>query len=103
MSRVDFAFGAANRLHMACGTTARHVRSGRRLLVFCTDPRRMQRFDALLWSLDASSFIPHAPAGDPLAPQAPVVLAKDRSEEHTSELQSLMRLSYAVFCLRQKK
>src|SRR3546814_3326557 len=30
------------------------------------------------------------------------VLAGDRSEEHTSELQSLMRLSYAVFCLKKK-
>src|SRR3546814_4550622 len=28
---------------------------------------------------------------------------RDRSEEHTSELQSLMRISYAVFCLKQKK
>src|SRR3546814_4368805 len=27
----------------------------------------------------------------------------DRSEEHTSELQSLMRLSYAVFCLKKNK
>src|SRR3546814_7069769 len=30
-------------------------------------------------------------------------LAGDRSEEHTSELQSLMRISYAVFCLKKKK
>src|SRR3546814_10872521 len=29
--------------------------------------------------------------------------AKFRSEEHTSELQSLMRISYAVFCLKKKK
>src|SRR3546814_6569697 len=28
---------------------------------------------------------------------------KTRSEEHTSELQSLMRISYAVFCLKKKK
>src|SRR3546814_1737302 len=28
---------------------------------------------------------------------------KSRSEEHTSELQSLMRISYAVFCLKKKK
>src|SRR3546814_6374777 len=28
---------------------------------------------------------------------------EDRSEEHTSELQSLMRISYAVFCLKKKK
>src|SRR3546814_8902712 len=30
-------------------------------------------------------------------------LTKARSEEHTSELQSLMRISYAVFCLKKKK
>src|SRR3546814_6523414 len=30
-------------------------------------------------------------------------IGKGRSEEHTSELQSLMRISYAVFCLKKKK
>src|SRR3546814_8830619 len=30
-------------------------------------------------------------------------IALGRSEEHTSELQSLMRISYAVFCLKKKK
>src|SRR3546814_2685307 len=30
------------------------------------------------------------------------IIAGERSEEHTSELQSLMRISYAVFCLKQK-
>src|SRR3546814_2789897 len=33
----------------------------------------------------------------------PLVRDRDRSEEHTSELQSLMRISYAVFCLKKKK
>src|SRR3546814_7920660 len=32
-----------------------------------------------------------------------VFLQERRSEEHTSELQSLMRISYAVFCLKKKK
>src|SRR3546814_1287387 len=35
-------------------------------------------------------------------PQCPTI-ARFRSEEHTSELQSLMRISYAVFCLKKKK
>src|SRR3546814_4565177 len=30
-------------------------------------------------------------------------IPKERSEEHTSELQSLMRISYAAFCLKKKK
>src|SRR3546814_4719652 len=68
------------------------------------------RCAARLGSAMAASMIPpdHAPAflaahgwGDaqisPLAGDASF-----RSEEHTSELQSLMRISYAVFCLKQK-
>src|SRR3546814_1869687 len=46
-----------------------------------------------------------APArGDP-APllQRQLLFGYHRSEEHTSELQSLMRISYAVFCLKKKK
>src|SRR3546814_4677209 len=44
--------------------------------------------------------------GDPLHHRARLrlLIANDgRSEEHTSELQSLMRISYAVFCLKKKK
>src|SRR3546814_4216834 len=32
-----------------------------------------------------------------------LAILRGRSEEHTSELQSLMRISYAVFCLKKKK
>src|SRR3546814_6223727 len=35
--------------------------------------------------------------------QLDAILVQRRSEEHTSELQSLMRISYAVFCLKKKK
>src|SRR3546814_6279399 len=35
-------------------------------------------------------------------PQGTLFGKNSRSEEHTSELQSLMRISYAVFCLKQK-
>src|SRR3546814_2281444 len=49
----------------------------------------------------------HAPAlrRRSSAPPPPVRrrAARGRSEEHTSELQSLMRSSYAVFCLKKKK
>src|SRR3546814_4804514 len=38
-----------------------------------------------------------------LPPDAKRVKPNLRSEEHTSELQSLMRISYAVFCLKKKK
>src|SRR3546814_4992782 len=43
------------------------------------------------------------PESDRLEKSAQRVLDGRRSEEHTSELQSLMRISYAVFCLKKKK
>src|SRR3546814_8632333 len=61
----------------------------------------------LAWDLTNSGFWLGAVAFADLFPVVIVgpfagVLA-DRSEEHTSELQSLMRISYAVFCLKKKK
>src|SRR3546814_5264928 len=38
-----------------------------------------------------------------IPPELRPMVQLDRSEEHTSELQSLMRISYAVFCLKKKK
>src|SRR3546814_4070325 len=46
----------------------------------------------------ASRPAPVRPSSRKRAPPTP-----DRSEEHTSELQSLMRISYAVFCFNKKK
>src|SRR3546814_10605962 len=45
----------------------------------------------------------HDPAGRDFEGASGADRAAERSEEHTSELQSLMRISYAVFCLKKKK
>src|SRR3546814_10628238 len=50
---------------------------------------------ARLWGLPGGSFHPLL-----IQPNGAIC---QRSEEHTSELQSLMRISYAVFCLNKKK
>src|SRR3546814_16734701 len=44
-----------------------------------------------------------AAGGSRAGNHAPIPKRNARSEEHTSELQSLMRISYAVFCLKKKK
>src|SRR3546814_4436969 len=54
---------------------------------------------------EISMVFPEAPksaAPKPAEPPKPAA-AEKRSEEHTSELQSLMRISYSVFCLKKKK
>src|SRR3546814_2127559 len=56
-------------------------------------PRRFARSPARSRRHDDAEDSRNAPAARPRA---------DRSEEHTSELQSLMRTSYAVFCLKKK-
>src|SRR3546814_8850932 len=50
-------------------------------------------------------YVVHPAHRRPRAPAAAFIewLREERSEEHTSELQSLMRISYAVFCLKKKK
>src|SRR3546814_10588687 len=46
---------------------------------------------------------PGIEASDDISDEALMLAYAARSEEHTSELQSLMRTSYAVFCLKKKK
>src|SRR3546814_3056119 len=48
------------------------------------------------------SWLPTASAGNGFSAIAAFRFRFARSEEHTSELQSLMRISYAVFCLKKK-
>src|SRR3546814_5418040 len=59
----------------------------------------------LLGSFKSSGLRPHfAPNAAYFSLDKPLLEAMGcRSEEHTSELQSLMRISYAVFCLKKKK
>src|SRR3546814_954548 len=47
--------------------------------------------------------IDDAAAGGGIEIAGRLIGKQDRSEEHTSELQSLMRISYAVFCLKKKQ
>src|SRR3546814_1265744 len=75
---------------------------------FVNEP--LHRLADQIGALDVAE--PGAAGGEPVAfclpPGDPVQTLvrrrrESRSEEHTSELQSLMRISYAVFCLKKKK
>src|SRR3546814_4263922 len=79
-------------------------------MVMIRRPPRSTRTDTLLpYTTLFRSFGERAPAGVPHRPRADVecrhlgrTCGGCRSEEHTSELQSLMRISYVVFCLKKK-
>lgn len=74
MTRIDFAFGAPDRLRAACQTAHKRYLAGQRLLVYCSDGSRLSAFDRLLWAFDDISFVPHVLARDALAADTPVVL-----------------------------
>src|SRR3546814_9507510 len=59
-----------------------------------TPQRRLNRA-----AIDAAKAVPASERARRLFEQ--IVIVGKRSEEHTSELQSLMRISYAVFCLKK--
>src|SRR3546814_3743482 len=67
-------------------------------------PQFGKRHDAQvkLLFVDRGEPVHHAGIGTRLCPFGNDI-GIERSEEHTSELQSLMRISYAVFCLKKKK
>src|SRR3546814_7352625 len=49
------------------------------------------------------TYTAYAPLAEKQIREIERAVSSKRSEEHTSELQSLMRISYAVFCLKKKK
>ncbi len=72
-TRIDFAFGAPDRLRMACEVVRKHYLAGRRLVVYTQDKQRLNHFDRLLWGFDATAFVPHVTVDDPLAPQTAIL------------------------------
>src|SRR3546814_9848915 len=63
---------------------------------------RIARVEIDLENMKTTNLRVLADSGSSAAPLELSAMLKIRSEEHTSELQSLMRISYAVFCLKKK-
>src|SRR3546814_3462802 len=91
----------SNGIGWNCGCLRSCVRRAPRLSSFCVDASRSEPNCA------KASISRYCASSSLIEPDtffiALVCAAEPRSEEHTSELQSLMRTSYAVFCLNKKK
>lgn len=74
MTDVRFYHNAPDRLRVACVLTAKASGGGRRVSVFAPDGNIARHFDQMLWSFQPLAFVPHVPAGSPLATETPVVI-----------------------------
>src|SRR3546814_4242732 len=96
--KVAVIIGAAGRDNMGQVIARRFAAEGARVVVAGRDEAALAELAEEIGGLAVRCDI--TDEGD-LAALADAAVA--RSEEHTSELQSLMRISYAVFCLQKKK
>lgn len=79
MARVDFAFGASDRVTQAARTTLRHVAKGARVFAYSTQAPRLESFDQALWTIDDIAFVPHEPLGERATPGLRVYLVNAQS------------------------
>jgi DNA polymerase-3 subunit chi len=81
MARIDFAFGATDKIVQACQTTLKQHLAGHKLVVYCSDASRLNAYDTKLWAVEPTAFVPHVMATDPLAEQTPIWLVSSDLEQ----------------------
>jgi DNA polymerase-3 subunit chi len=75
MTSIDFYFNAADKLQVACRLAGKAMAQGKRLLIYAPQADTAQRIDRMLWTWQATGFVPHCAAHDPLASETPVLIA----------------------------
>jgi len=76
MTRIDFYTETADRVEFACRLVQKALQGQHRVVIYCSDEAALARTDRMLWTTPPTGFLPHCMAGDPLAPETPVVLCR---------------------------
>jgi len=77
MTRIDFYSNAEPKLQVACQLAAKAVQQSLRVLILAPDETTARAIDKLLWSVPSTGFLPHCMVRDALAPETPVLIARD--------------------------
>lgn len=78
-TRVDFHTNIPDKLAYACRLARKAYASKAKVVLLAEDAAQAEALDAALWSVSDTDFIPHVPAGDPLAAQTPVIVTFDEA------------------------
>lgn len=91
MTRIDFYSNAEPKLRVACQIVARTVQGSKRVLILAPEESTARAIDRMLWTFQATGFIAHCMASDPLAAETPVLVATDGA--HLPHGEVLLNLS----------
>ncbi|GAB3543246.1 DNA polymerase III subunit chi [Noviherbaspirillum agri] len=81
MTRIDFHTNIPDKLAYACRLVRKARAADCRIVVRTTDRNELNALDQALWTFSEHDFLPHAPAGDPLAASTPIILTDSDSTE----------------------
>lgn len=92
MTRIDFHSNVPDKIAYSC-RLVRKARAANFQVVLLTDSRsELVRLDQALWTFSEQEFLPHVPAGDPLAAKTPIILT-DSDDAELPHHQILVNLS----------
>ena len=75
MTRIDFYRYAEDKLRFACRLATRAYEKSSRLVVYAPDAATLRKFDELLWTFNATRFVPHCMANAAVAAETPIILS----------------------------
>ena len=86
MTRIDFYFEAEDKLQVACRLSAKAAQQKLRVLIYANDEAQAQKIDRMLWTWQATGFLPHCMTRSPLAAQTPVLITHDPEDTPHDEV-----------------
>jgi DNA polymerase-3 subunit chi len=75
MTAIDFYFNADDRLQVACRLAAKAASQSVRMVIYAPQGDTASRIDKLLWTWQATGFVPHCAPHDAIAAETPVLIA----------------------------
>jgi len=75
VTSIDFYFNADDRLQVACRLAAKAASLNARMLIYAPEGDTASRIDKLLWTWQATGFVPHCAAHEAIAAETPILIA----------------------------
>jgi DNA polymerase-3 subunit chi len=93
MTRIDFHTNIPDKLGYACRLARKAYAARGKVVLLAETSAQAEQLNEALWTMSGTDFVPHVMAGDPLAPETPVIVTVDEHAElpHRDMLVNLTR------------